>query len=123
MIRLIAMMFEGDCVKFNVLLTYMSLPESDPATDMVLRSVRRTGRLVVVHEDNHTAGFGAEEHVGDLDPQQRLIGAAGSARRLAVVRTLMLDKAGAIPKVTGLTIERQGAEPEVGDRHHLHQDP
>lgn len=28
--------------------------------DMVLRSVRRTGRLVVVHEDNHTAGFGAE---------------------------------------------------------------
>lgn len=28
--------------------------------DAVLRSVRRTGRLVVVHEDNHTAGFGAE---------------------------------------------------------------
>jgi len=28
--------------------------------DLVLRSVRRTGRLVVVHEDNHTAGFGAE---------------------------------------------------------------
>jgi hypothetical protein len=37
--RLIAMMFEGDCVKFNVRLTYKSLPESDPATDMVLRSV------------------------------------------------------------------------------------
>jgi len=28
--------------------------------ETVLRSVRRTGRLVVVHEDNHTAGFGAE---------------------------------------------------------------
>jgi 2-oxoisovalerate dehydrogenase E1 component len=28
--------------------------------DAVLRSVRRTGRLLVVHEDNQTAGFGAE---------------------------------------------------------------
>lgn len=28
--------------------------------DAVLRSVRRTKRLLVVHEDNHTAGFGAE---------------------------------------------------------------
>lgn len=28
--------------------------------DAVLRSVRRTGKLLVVHEDNHTAGFGAE---------------------------------------------------------------
>ena len=28
--------------------------------DAVLRSVRRTRRLLVVHEDNHTAGFGAE---------------------------------------------------------------
>jgi 2-oxoisovalerate dehydrogenase E1 component len=28
--------------------------------EAVLRSVRRTGRLVVVHEDNITAGFGAE---------------------------------------------------------------
>jgi 2-oxoisovalerate dehydrogenase E1 component len=28
--------------------------------EAVLRSVRRTGRLVVVHEDNRTAGFGAE---------------------------------------------------------------
>ncbi|MGV3491086.1 MAG: beta-ketoacyl-ACP synthase 3 [Devosia sp.] len=38
--------------------------------DAVLRSVRRTGKLLVVHEDNHTAGFGAEvmatvmEHAG-----------------------------------------------------------
>jgi len=38
--------------------------------DAVLRSVRRTRRLLVVHEDNHTAGFGAEvmatvmEHAG-----------------------------------------------------------
>lgn len=38
--------------------------------DAVLRSVRRTKRLLVVHEDNHTAGFGAEvmatvmEHAG-----------------------------------------------------------
>lgn len=28
--------------------------------DAVLESAQRTGRLVVVHEDNHTAGFGAE---------------------------------------------------------------
>jgi len=28
--------------------------------EAVLRSVRRTGKLLVVHEDNHTAGFGAE---------------------------------------------------------------
>lgn len=38
--------------------------------DAVLRSVRRTRKLLVVHEDNHTAGFGAEvlasvmEHAG-----------------------------------------------------------
>lgn len=38
--------------------------------DAVLRSVRRTGKLLVVHEDNQTAGFGAEviasalEHAG-----------------------------------------------------------
>jgi site-specific DNA recombinase len=37
--RLIAMLFERDCDKFNVRLSYKSLPESDPATDMVLRSV------------------------------------------------------------------------------------
>lgn len=37
--RLIAMMFEADCVKRGVRITYKSLPESDPATDMVLRSV------------------------------------------------------------------------------------
>jgi len=28
--------------------------------EAVLRSARRTGKLLVVHEDNHTAGFGAE---------------------------------------------------------------
>lgn len=28
--------------------------------DLVLQSVERTGRLIVAHEDNHTAGFGAE---------------------------------------------------------------
>lgn len=38
--------------------------------EAVVESVRRTGRLVVVHEDNHTCGFGAEvaahvaEHAG-----------------------------------------------------------
>jgi site-specific DNA recombinase len=37
--RLIAMMFESDCAKRGVHLVYKSLPESDPATDMVLRSV------------------------------------------------------------------------------------
>jgi DNA invertase Pin-like site-specific DNA recombinase len=37
--RLIAMMFERDCAKHQVRLVYKSLPESDPATDMVLRSV------------------------------------------------------------------------------------
>jgi 2-oxoisovalerate dehydrogenase E1 component len=35
-----------------------SISPWDEAT--VLRSVRRTGRLLVVHEDNHTVGFGAE---------------------------------------------------------------
>ncbi len=37
--RLIAMMFERDCARYGVHLVYKSLPESDPATDMVLRSV------------------------------------------------------------------------------------
>lgn len=37
--RLIALMFERDCTRHGVRLTYKSLPESDPATDMVLRSV------------------------------------------------------------------------------------
>jgi site-specific DNA recombinase len=37
--RLISMMFESDCAKRGVVLVYKSLPESDPATDMVLRSV------------------------------------------------------------------------------------
>lgn len=37
--RLIAMMFEADCTKRGVKIVYKSLPESDPATDMVLRSV------------------------------------------------------------------------------------
>ncbi len=37
--RLISMLFENDCSKQGVRLVYRSLPESDPATDMVLRSV------------------------------------------------------------------------------------
>lgn len=37
--RLIAMMFEADCAKRGVRIIYKSLPEADPATDMVLRSV------------------------------------------------------------------------------------
>jgi site-specific DNA recombinase len=37
--RLIAMLFESDCAKRGIKLVYKSLPESDPATDMVLRSV------------------------------------------------------------------------------------
>jgi DNA invertase Pin-like site-specific DNA recombinase len=37
--RLIAMMFEADCAKRGVRIVYKGLPESDPATDMVLRSV------------------------------------------------------------------------------------
>lgn len=37
--RLIAMMFEADCQKRGVRIVYRSLPEADPATDMVLRSV------------------------------------------------------------------------------------
>jgi site-specific DNA recombinase len=37
--RLISMIFEGDCAKRGITLVYKSLPESDPATDMVLRSV------------------------------------------------------------------------------------
>lgn len=37
--RLISMLFEQDCAKRGVRLVYKSLPESDPATDMVLRSV------------------------------------------------------------------------------------
>lgn len=37
--RLIAMMFEADCTKRGVRIVYKSLPDSDPATEMVLRSV------------------------------------------------------------------------------------
>lgn len=37
--RLISMMFEQDCSKRGVRLVYRSLPESDPATEMILRSV------------------------------------------------------------------------------------
>lgn len=37
--RLIALLFESDCAKRGVGLVYKSLPEADPATDMVLRSV------------------------------------------------------------------------------------
>lgn len=37
--RLIAMMFESDCAKRGVRVAYNNLPDSDPATDMVLRSV------------------------------------------------------------------------------------
>ena len=37
--RLISMMFEGDCAKRGVQVIYNNLPESDAATDMVLRSV------------------------------------------------------------------------------------
>lgn len=37
--RLIALMFERDCGRHGVRLVYKSLPEADPATDMVLRSV------------------------------------------------------------------------------------
>ena len=37
--RLISMIFENECQKRGVRLVYKSLPESDPATDMVLRSV------------------------------------------------------------------------------------
>jgi DNA invertase Pin-like site-specific DNA recombinase len=37
--RLISMIFEKECGKAGVRLVYRSLPESDPATDMVLRSV------------------------------------------------------------------------------------
>jgi site-specific DNA recombinase len=37
--RLIALMFEADCQKRGVRIVYKSLPEADPATDMVLRSV------------------------------------------------------------------------------------
>lgn len=37
--RLISMIFEAECSKRGVRITYKSLPESDPATDMVLRSV------------------------------------------------------------------------------------
>lgn len=37
--RLISMMFEADCQKRGVQIIFKSLPEADPATDMVLRSV------------------------------------------------------------------------------------
>lgn len=37
--RMISMLFEADCKKHGVQLVYKSLPESDPATDMVLRTV------------------------------------------------------------------------------------
>ncbi len=51
-------------------------------TDLILKSVRKTGRALIVHEDNLTAGFGAEvaaliaEHAFDsLDaPVRRLAG-------------------------------------------------
>lgn len=37
--RLIALMFESDCSKRGVAVVYNNLPDHDPATDMVLRSV------------------------------------------------------------------------------------
>lgn len=37
--RLISMMFEADCTKRGVRVVYKSLPDADPATEMVLKSV------------------------------------------------------------------------------------
>ena len=37
--RMIALMFESDCSKRGVAVVYNNLPDHDPATDMVLRSV------------------------------------------------------------------------------------
>lgn len=37
--RMISMLFEQDCTKRGVHLVYRSLPESDPATEMILRSM------------------------------------------------------------------------------------
>lgn len=37
--RMLAMLFEADCEKRGVKITYKSLPEGDPITDMVVRSV------------------------------------------------------------------------------------
>lgn len=47
--------------------------------DAVLRSVRRTGRMLVVHEDSQTAGFGAEVMATVLEHADRPV----AARRIA----------------------------------------
>ena len=79
-------------------------------TETILDSVRRTGRLVIVHEDSLTGGWGAEvaaraaeECFGDLDAPMRRIAALDVA-----------DSLRARARRRGAAERRRGSRPSCG---------
>lgn len=69
----------------------VDLARSVTADGTDYRTISPRGYVPLLQLDDgsrHTEAAALLQYVGDLDPQQRLIGAAGSARRLAVVEWL-----------------------------------